>query len=109
MNLFRRKDPTIAEDLKRLEMQLRLTLQPVAPRLDFVNSLQARLLSSPFQSAAKPLPQKISHAILVFGGILGSILMIVTGIRGLISLVSVVRLVVQTLSRNSQKRQTTPA
>jgi hypothetical protein len=109
MKFFRRKDPTIEADLKKLEMQLRLTLQPVAPRLDFVNSLQARLLSGTFQSGAKPLPQKISHGLIVFGGILGSILMIITGIRGLISLISLVRLVIQTMNRNVQKRQATPA
>jgi hypothetical protein len=109
MKLFRRKDPGIDEELKKLEMKLLATLQPVAPRLDFVNNLQVRLLSGKFRSGSKPLTKNVPHGILVFGGILGSIVMIITGVRGLIALVTVVRLVIQNMNRNSQKRQASPA
>lgn len=110
MKLFRRvPDQSLDQDLKILETQLAATFQRVTPRLEFVNDLRSRLAAREIQPVSALLPKKVSSGLLVAGGILGSLLMIITGIRGLISLVGVVGLVLQFFNRDAQRRQLAPA
>ena len=109
MRLFRRADPHLDDDLRKLKGRLREALQPVALRPDFVSGLQSRLLAGDIQVIPPGLPRKISNGLLVAGGIFGSILMIMASIRGLLSLISVVGLVIQYLNKDSQGQQATPA
>jgi len=110
MKLFRRvPDQKLNQDLKSLEMQLAATFRRVTPRPEFVIDLRSRLVTREIQSVSALLPQKVSSGLLVAGGIIGSLLMVITGIRGLVSLVGVVGLVVQFFNRNVQRRQLAPA
>jgi len=103
------KDPNRDEDLKLLESQLTAVLQPLDPRPEFVKSLRFQLATREIQVAPALLPRKVSNGLLVAGGVVGSILMLITSIRGLISLVSVIGLVFQRFNRNPQNQQITPA
>lgn len=108
MKIFRREDPDLESSLKRLENQLMEALQPVPPRRQFVNSLYIKMVAKDFPTATPGFSQKVSNGVLITGGIVGSVIMLVTGIRGLISLISFVGLVFQHLSRGSRRQQTTP-
>ena len=110
MKLFRREpDQNLDQDLKALETQLAATFRWMTPRPEFVSDLRSRLATREIQPVSALLPQKVSSSLLVAGGILGSLLMVITGIRGLISLVGVVGLVFQFFNRNAQRRQLAPA
>jgi len=104
-----RKDHRLKEDLQQLEQQLAEILKPVSPRSEFVHDLHKSLLAREIRPSASKQAQMLDRRLLVAGGVLGSVLLIITGIRGLISLISVVGLLIQWFSRNSQRRQTTPA
>ncbi len=110
MKLYKRRtDQNLGQELKFLETQLAATFQQVLPRPEFVSDLRSRLATREIQPVSALLPQKVSNGLLVAGGILGGLLMIITGIRGLISLVGVVGLVFQFFTRNTQRRQLAPA
>ncbi len=105
-----RKDPRLKEDLQHLEQQLAVILQPVSPRPGFVRDLRKALMAREIQPAtSKWNLQMLDKRLLVAGGVLGGVLMLLTSIRGIISLISVVGLLIQWFTRNSQRRQTTPA
>ena len=110
MNIFiSRKNPNIDEEIHLLENRLEEIFQPVIPRAEFIDDLRHRLQTREIVVSPGTLPKKVSSGLLVAGGILGSVLMIITGIRGVISMVSVVRLVIEYFNRDTQKQQATPA
>ena len=109
MKLFRRKDPNIEEDLKKLEVHLRAALQPVTIRPQFIENLKARLKSGDFPTVLRHIPQRLSQVLLLAGGILGSLMVIIAGIRGLVSLVFVLGQLIQRMNKNTQRQEATPA
>ena len=99
-----RKNTEIDDDLKSLEELLQEKLVPMDPRPQFVNNLRQNLLQ---QVANVDLAESSHHQVLQTGllvtsGILGSIVVIVTGIRGLVSLIGVAGLVIKWLRQNPQ-------
>jgi len=108
MKFFHQKEREMDEDLKELEVYLQQVLQPVAPRAEFTRRLNARIMSREIPPSSKILPPNITNGLLVAGGVLGSLIMLVTSIRGLISLISFVGLFFQYLNKNNQRRQVTP-
>lgn len=108
-SLFKSKDPELEGDLKKLEVHLRSALQPVSIRPEFVKDLQARLFSGAIPTIQQRLPSTFSQALLIAGGIFGGLMVIIAGIRGMISLIFVLVQLVQRLKLNTQRRQPTPA
>lgn len=108
MKLLKRKKTDLDEDLKLLEMKLREFLQPVPPRTEFVTELYSKILSSDYQNSSKILPINIPNKLLVAGGIIGSILLLITSIRGLISFLGFAGLLINYLQRNSRRQEITP-
>jgi uncharacterized membrane protein len=113
-NFLKRKFSRLSEkDIVSMETQLATVLTPVIPSAEFVSDLRTGLLVREIKMASSPLvTRKISNGLLVVGGIFGSLLMIIAGIRGLISLFGLIGLFFQYLTRNSQggqRRQATSA
>jgi len=102
MRFFNRKGSDLESELENLEMQLYRTLNPVAPRPHFLQELKSRLLMGEMPSLSSKLPQRISNVLLIIGGIIGSILMVIASVRGILTLIN-------SINENSQKQQITPA
>jgi hypothetical protein len=101
------------QDIDGLQAMLESSLIPVAPRAEFLTGLRAGLFARDIQMASfPPASRKISNGLWVAGGVLGSVLMIIASIRGLISLFGLIEIIFQRLSKSTQARprqQTTPA
>lgn len=69
-------------DLEALENELRLSLNPVQPRMEFVNQLKTRLTHSP--QVVLEIPHRMHQFVMMIGGILGGVLL-VWGIRRIIT------------------------
>ena len=109
MNLLRRKtNLEITGDLEQLELQLKRVLIPVAPRPEFVKGLRRNLVRQCSEVVQAPKPSKLQTSILVTGGVLGFVLALLTGVRGLMSLVSVVALLWQWTKRNGSQESPKP-
>jgi hypothetical protein len=91
------------KELQDLEKVLSENLIRVDPRTQFVNDLRQGLLRQFTNVEMAPSPQhKILHTgLLVTSGILGSIIVIGTGIRGLVSLLGVMGLVISWFKQNT--------
>jgi hypothetical protein len=109
MKLFKRKDQGLEADLIKLEALLYTTLQPVSIRPDYMTNLGARLLAGDIPPNKERIPTQLSNFILVVGGLIGSLLMIIGGVKGLISLIGVAGQVIQRLQKSSHGREPTPA
>ena len=106
MRFFRDKKPNTENDLRRLEMRLKATLQPVSPRTNFVRDLGAKLAEKEIIIGPKLiLSKRVSNVLLIAGGVVGSVIMIITSIRGMISLISLVGMVYRFLNRDSKRQQ----
>ena len=108
MKIFRKGDPEVDPDLKALETKLREYHQPIPPRTEFVTGLYNRLITTDISEAQHLLSGNTSKRLLVAGGITGSVLLVITSIRGLISLLGVLGLLVQYLLRNGRRQQVKP-
>lgn len=109
MRIFKRKDSGLDKELGKLEQTLDFLLYPVPPRPTFIKTLKAKLLSDEQQQEPSRLPFKISDALLITGGVVGSILMVIASIRGILSLISVLSPKMQNINKNSQKQQPSAA
>jgi len=100
-----RNHDDLDENLQRVETELQDTFTPIEPHPKFVMSLRQNLLKQYPSVALTPSPpqhQILQTGLLVTGGILGSFLMVLTGVRGLISIIGVLGLLVSWLRQNSQ-------
>lgn len=109
MRIFKKQKPEIEQDLKMLENKMLEYLQPVPPRKEFVSSLYQRIMALDMPETQGLLGGYASKRLLVAGGIIGSILIVITSIRGLISLLGMLGLVVQYIQRNGRRQQVKPA
>ena len=109
MRIFKKNNTEIDQDLKILENKMREYLHPIPPRKEFVTSLYQRLMTSDVAEHQGFLAGSTSRHLLVAGGVIGSILIVITSIRGLISLLGMVGLLVQYIQRNSRGQQIKPA
>jgi len=91
------------DDLLALEYRLSQVLQPVAPSPKFVRDLHQRLLSRSLFFHF--LPKKIEAILLIFGGLIGSIAIILMSFRAILSLVSVIGVLTQNYRRNLKKQR----
>ena len=105
MKLIRKKQYDIDADLKRLESQLVEFLHPVSPRLSFTTNLKALILSGKIPIKQRLFSKKTTNRLLVAGGVIGSFVMLITSIRGLISLISVITLLIKNSNKNTREKQ----
>lgn len=96
------KKTELDQDLQALEGRLQETLIPVAPRAEFVEGLRKSLLVqlSGVEISPKVQNQNLQTGLLVTGGIVGSIFVVLAGIRGIVSLFGVAALLISWLKTN---------
>lgn len=75
--------------------------EPIKPRPEFVQALRGRL-SSPLSPAAR-YPAPLPSPILIVGGLLGSILIVVTGIKAALSLAEAIKTLRMQKSQSGSK------
>jgi len=109
MRIFKKNNKEIDQELKMLENKMREYLHPVPPRTEFVSTLYQRLMTTDILATQGLISGNASKHLLVAGGIIGSILIVITSIRGLISLLGMLGLGVQYLQRNGRRQQVKPA
>ncbi len=112
MKLFNRKQHTI--DLEQIESRLAAAMQPVSPRAEFVSDLRARLLkSAPNRASAsqlnKPDRNTLPRGWLVAGGVAGGAVMLIIGLRGLLSIAGLIGLLLQRRQNEEPLAATSPA
>ena len=74
------KNSNLSKDLLRIEGQLQEVLQPISPRIAFVEELRLRLDQ---EMVKRTKSRKVKTSLLVAGGIVGLAVMVVTLIRSL--------------------------
>jgi hypothetical protein len=80
-------------ELSDLEGYLDRTLQPVAPRAEFVDALRDKLNRVEIQAEENILekePRALHYVLLGGAGILSSLLLVITGIRAVIALIGAI-------------------
>lgn len=111
MNIFKRKRDKVAEnEFQHLERRLESSLLPVTPRPEFVQDLRGRLMNHvSLSDQTSTIPDEIPRGWLVAGGVVGSILMLLINLRGLLSLVGVFGLLYKYLSDDKNRPASQPA
>jgi len=104
MRIFNRKTQ-IEEELSTLENYLRVALQPITPRPEFIDDLRRDLKNSRMHPFVRVLPDTLQKGLLVVGGILGGVLVFWTAIRGLLSLIGMIGVLVAWIHRRVQRPQ----
>lgn len=94
------------EELIKFEAELDETLRPVAARKQFILDLRKSLLKQmpnhvPIQINTQH--KALRSSLLVTGWILGSVLVITTGIRGFLSILGVAGLIISWYKQNSRE------
>jgi hypothetical protein len=94
------------QELIDLEMRLQETLVPVAPRAEFVEGLRRNLLIQ-FSGIELLAPadqnNNLQTGLLITGGILGGIFVVLAGVRGIVSLIGIVGLLISLLKQETQQ------
>jgi hypothetical protein len=110
MGIFKKKEPEFDDELQKLEKQLMETLRPITPRAEFIRDLGSKLAAKEFIIGSKRfMPPSLSSSLLVAGGVIGSVIMIITSIRGLVSIISVLGYLFRNVSRQNQNQKVSPA
>ncbi len=89
MESFTRYRQNQALSVSDLENFLSGAFEPVKPRPEFVQALRGRLSTPPAKSARYPTP--FPTPVLIVGGLLGSLLIVVTGIKAALSLAEAIK------------------
>jgi len=100
-----RKPTELDEDLQRVETELSEKLIQIEPETQFVIALRQNLLKQLPNVELTPSPpqhQVLQTGLLVAGGILGSVFVLLTGVRGFISFIGIVGLVISWIKQNSR-------
>jgi hypothetical protein len=82
------------EEVDQLENRLLETLVPVKPRTTFVENLRSSLLHQTQEIEIISPRQTFPTSILVASAVLGSIFVLLTGMRGMISMLGVLGLII---------------
>jgi hypothetical protein len=97
-------------DLKSIENLLQRNLVPVVPAQEFVAGLRQNILNqipNEIEVAISAQKKNLQTGLVVTGGILGGILIVLSGLRGLISLVGMATLLINWFRQYSQQTPTT--
>ena len=104
MRFFRRKKRDIEQE--KMEKKLEATLIRIEPRQKFVRDLRSRLLTRFDAHAPEPVTQQeeeISPGWLVAGGVVGTVLMLIMSVRGLLSIAGLIGLLIRYFSHRKQE------
>ncbi|MBE9524200.1 MAG: hypothetical protein IMY76_03820 [Chloroflexi bacterium] len=101
MNWFRK---TPKEDLHYIERGLSGVLRSVVPREDFLHDLRSRLVAHSFQSVPVVTEKSIANRWLLAGGVAGSLFVLLSTIRGILTVIGLIGIIVQIFVR--EKRST---
>jgi hypothetical protein len=94
------------DSLKIFEDALDEKLKPIQVRKQFVLDLRNSLLRQMprlEQSRIQPQHKKLRTGLLISGWILGSVLIVTTGVRGFLSIIGVAGLIISWMKQNSQE------
>ena len=95
MRLFKRKKQN--QELERMEEKLDAVLCPIEPRREFVDDLRERLMARfavEVTDSAGEAAREGSNRWLLAGGVVGTVLMLITSIRGLLSIAGLIGLLI---------------
>ncbi len=92
----------LSKDLLKIERRIQSVLQPVQPPAVFIQDLRERLDQ---EMVKKTKSKKVRTGLLVAGGIVGIAVMIITLIRSIASLPSVVKSISEKLPRIKKREQ----
>lgn len=95
-------------ELRGFELKLEDALTSVDPHPEFVIRLRKNLLKQNLEISLIPEPQnqKLQTGLLVTGGILSVILMVLAGVRGVVSVFGIIGLLISFIKQNSQEAST---
>ena len=104
------KNVGMGAEIQSLERELEEAFLSVRPRSEFVVNLRRNLLSQNFETNLAPTSnnQNLQTGILVTGGLLSAFLMVLTGVRGMVSILGVIGLLISVIKENAQEA-TAPA
>lgn len=85
---WKKKKILLEKDLHVLEERLKTTLKPIQPRPDFLRNLRIQLVGEEKKSVLGIPSQKVQEGLLVAGGILSFAVVVFTGIRAVIAVLS---------------------
>ncbi len=99
MNLFKK---TPIENLQYLEHDLSRVLRSVNPRKDFVHNLRTRLIAHTFQSVPVVAEKPITSKWLLAGGVAGSLFVLLTALRSILTVIGLIGIIVQVFGRGKR-------
>jgi hypothetical protein len=103
------KPKELESDLQLFEIKLQHILLPVKPNTMYVNSLKRNLNQRFSELELQPSQPKhtvLQTGLLLSGGFIGSFFVVLTGLRGLISVIGLVGLLINRYKRYSQENLT---
>ena len=104
--LGRFRKPKQDDELRNLELKLQSVLTPVPPRAEFVSDLRFNLIRQNFRRELfPPENNQLQDVFLIITGFVGIALALISGVRGVISLFSVIGLFVSWFRQNQQKSE----
>jgi hypothetical protein len=95
MKVFKRKKQNY--EIEEMEERLDVVLCPVEPRREFVGDLRQRLMARfavEVSDSAEEAERESSNRWLLAGGVVGTVLMLITSIRGLLSIAGLIGLLI---------------
>lgn len=98
---WKNKKITLEKDLKILEKRLSSTLKPVDPRPKFVRNLRYKIVGKPQQKILGLPAEKVRNGLLVAGGVISFTVVIISGIRAIITILGALGL----LQLNKQMKE----
>jgi hypothetical protein len=104
------KPKELNKDLQMFEIKLQHILIPVKPNSKYVHTLRQKL-SQRYEElelqSGQPKHTALQTGILLSGGIIGSFFVVLTGFRGIISVIGLVGLLINRYKRYSQENLST--
>ena len=100
------KPKELDDDLEMFEIKLQHILIPVKPDTKYVHSLRRKLNQRYKELELQPGQPKytmLQTGLLLSGGIIGSLFVVLTGVRGFISVIGLVGLLINWFKRYSQE------
>jgi hypothetical protein len=96
------------DKLQEFELKLDYTLSSVEPRPEFVAELRKNLMQPNFEIDLVPESQnqRLQTGILLTGGILSVVFMVLAGVRGVISVIGTIGLLISFVRQNANETPT---
>lgn len=90
---WQKKQSKLGKDLQSLEEKLESTLISVEPRSDFVKGLRTKIVGAPEKSSTHLSNKKVQKGLLVAGGVVSFLLMVLVGLRVIITILGAIGLI----------------